>query len=414
MKINSISNSYVSNYCTQGKKPNFGTAYVTAAKANLAPVILSNVDSYNKGDFAKMYDESRKSAQAVIDNVNATLPNSNKKIKTVKDLTAKTDFYVLAAGAGKRFAPMASLVADIRGKGEKFNKISMPFEIGEGQKPLTMLDVPLAMGRVFADKKGYRSIVAEQPTGSFGDVILNYINNGKEPKDVVVCCGDNVFDEKSENMLDYIVRTINNPNKQLGVVGVARTPEEVAETFGVLEVGDKDEKTGLYPLKGFVEKPKLDAAKKLTTPDGICIANTGMFVIKKETMEKLIDIIKHEHKVLGKDKSGNDKSFYIAKDEKEKYDFANATKWANKLNGPEASDVKMVKTWEDVGSPKAYFNWLADMKKGHYLSNFTPERQTLINNAVQSRVVNYDTYKSIQFNVNPKATGKVEDIYIKA
>ena len=408
MKINSISNNYLSNYRIQGKNPSFGTAYVTAARANLAPVICENVDKYNNGDFTKMYDSSKISAQEVIDKVNKSLPNSNKKIKTVKDLVTKTDFYVLAAGAGKRFAPMAALVADMRGKGESFNKISLPFELGNGQEPLTMLDVPLSMGRFFADKEGYRKIVAEQPTGSFGDIILNYINSGEKPKDVVVCCGDNIFDAKGEEMLEYLVGTINNPDKQLGVVGVARTPEQVAKTFGVLEVGEKDEKTGLYPLKGFVEKPELEKAKNLTTPDGNCVANTGMFVIKKETMEKLIDIIKHEQKVL------DGKTFYIAKDEKEKFDFANATKWANKLNGPEASDVKIVKTWEDVGSPKAYYNWLATMKDGHYLSNFTPERQTAINNAIQTRVKNYDTYKSIQFTVNPKNTGKVEDIYIQA
>ena len=219
----------------------------------------------------------------------------------VVSMIEKTELYVLAAGSGSRFKPMAAMVAKLRDKGEQFNKISVPFELGKGQKPLTMLDIPLAMGRFFADKKGYRKIVAEQPTGSFGDVILNYMKSGKEPKDVVVCCGDNVFDMKSEDMLDYIVRTINNPKKQLGVVGVARTPYEVANRFGVLEVGNQNRRTGTFPLIGFVEKPELNRAKELATAGGDCIANTGMFVIKKETMVKMLDELKknkHPHFVL--------------------------------------------------------------------------------------------------------------------
>ena len=100
----------------------------------------------------------------------------------------------------------------------------------------------------------------------------------------------------------------------------------------------------------------------------------------------------------------------IAKNEKEKYDFANATKWARKINGTAASDVLMVKTWEDVGEPKAYQNWAKQMKAGHYLSNFTPQRRQSILKAMQTRVgANY-----IQFSVNAKGSDTVDGINIKA
>jgi len=352
-----------------------------------------------------MYDSSVKSAQAIIDEVNDTLPNTNGRIKKVSDLVEKADLYTLAGGSGSRFKPMATAIADLRGKGEQFNKISVPFELGEKQQPLTMLDIPMAMGRFFAPQTGYEKIIAEKPTGSFGDIILNYLDTGREPRDVVVCCGDNVFDMKSEDMLNFVVRTINNPDKQLGVVGVARTPEVVAKRFGVLAVGEQDPVTKTFALNGFVEKPELEAAKKLTTKDGVNIANTGMFVIKKDSMAKLIDIIRQEKKILG------GKTVYIAKDpEKEIYDFAAATKWTRAINGSKASDVKMVETWEDVGEPEAYNRWAKELKEGHYLENFTPERKAAILDGTKKRVKD----NSIQFSINPKGSTVIDGINIIA
>ena len=410
MRINSIRSFGVMNQRTQAKKQSFGNAYITLTATNLADVISKNVDAYNKGDFVKMYNSSRESAQKVIDEVNSTLKDNTGKIQTVDDLIDKTDLYVLAGGSGSRFRPMAAAIADLRGKGESFNKISVPFELEDKQTPLTMLDIPMAMGRFFAPKTGYEKIIAEKPSGSFGDVVKNYLYGTsmdyptRAPRDVVVCCGDNVFDMKSEDLLRYIVRTINDPKKQLGVVGVARTPEEVAGRFGVLAVGEQNQDTGLFPLKGFVEKPALDKAKDLATPQGDCIANTGMFVIKKDSMEKLVDIIGHEMRTLG------GKSFYIAKNEKEPFDFANATKWTRNLNGDDASDVLMVKTWEDVGEPQAYQRWAQQLKQGHYLGNFTPERRDAILKAAKYRV----TDNSIQFSLDSKGETVIDDINIKA
>ena len=300
---------------------------------------------------------------------------------------------------------MATSVAKLRGNGEEFNKISVPFELGKGQQPLTMLDIPMAMGRFFADEKGYSTIIAEQPTGSFGDIVQNYLNTGREPRDVVVCCGDNVFDMKSEEMLDFIVDTINNPQKQLGVVGVARTPEEVKERFGVLKVGAKDPQTGYLPLEGFVEKPPLEVAKKLVTEDGNNVANTGMFVIKQDSMDKFLKIIDFEKNILG------GKTLYLAKDpKKEIYDFAEATKKTQAIWGPEASNTKIVKTWEDVGEPEAYLRWIQEVKNGHYLENFTPDRKAAILEATQQRVG--DNF--IQLSNNPKGEDTINGIRIVA
>ena len=406
MKINSIGNCHCLNQKAHNQK--FGNAYVTLSEVNCGHEIAKNVDAYNKGDFLKMYYESIYKADKLINSINNPLSGllkNNHRIKDTNDLVNKVDFFVLAGGSGSRFKHLASAVSDLRGKGEKFNKISVPFELGNGEAPLTMLDIPMAMGRFFAPKKGYEKIIAKTPTGSFGDVINHYLDGKHKIKDVVVCCGDNVFDMKSEDMLDYIVRTINNPDKQLGVVGVARTPEEVAKRFGVLDVGKQYVGSKNYPLNGFVEKPELDAAKKLTTPEGISVANTGMFVIKKDTMEKLIKIIKAEKKVL------KGKTTYIAKDfDKEIYDFAAATKWARLINGSKACDVKIVKRWEDVGEPKAYLRWAQQLKLGHYLDNFTPKRKNAILQAVQERVGK----NSINFTLVPNGTKPIDGIKISA
>ncbi len=405
MRVNSISNyNSAVNSRTQRQNQSFGNAFVTLSKVNLGEVIAKNVDVYNAGDFAKMFDYTKKLAQKVINEVNAKLLAPEARIKTAEDLVNKVDLFVLAGGSGSRFKVLADAVASLRAKGEKFNKISVPFELGGKEQPLTMLDVPMSMGRFFASKEGYGKIIAEKPTGSFGDVIQHYLHTGRPAKDVVVCCGDNVFDLKGEEMLNFIVKTINNPQKQMGVVGVARTPEEVAKRFGVLKVGAKQGDSGLYSLEGFVEKPTLENAQKLVNDEGVDVANTGMFLIKKETMDKLLKIIRYEHEVLG------GKTTYIAKDGKEIYDFANAEKWAQFINGSSAADVKIVKTWEDVGEPGAYKNWLQEIKNGHYLSNFTPERKKSVMDAVASRV----TDNSIQFSINPKGSQVVDGINIKA
>ena len=66
MRINSIKSFGVINQRTQAKKQSFGNAYITLSATNLADVISKNVDAYNKGDFAKMYNSSRESAQKVM------------------------------------------------------------------------------------------------------------------------------------------------------------------------------------------------------------------------------------------------------------------------------------------------------------------------------------------------------------
>ena len=277
---------------------------------NLGRCIAKISEKFNAGELSNTYSDTTRIVQRVIDKVNSSLGIRNTgKIKTISDLTSEVDLFILAAGSGSRFRPLAEEVAALRGRGEQFNKISIPFELGEGKEPFTMLEWALAMGKCFTGKEGYQNVITKKPLGSFADIVMHYLSQKsgqRKIKDIVVLCGDNIFGNSSEEMLEYVVRTLNS-GKQLGVVGVARKPHEVAGRFGVLDIGSFDPKTRLYSLNGFVEKPPIEVAKKMVNEEGNNAANTGMFVMGRESLEKLLKIIKEEIDVLG------GKTKYIAK-----------------------------------------------------------------------------------------------------
>ena len=151
----------------------------------------------------------------------------------------------------------------------------------------------------------------------------------------------------------------------MGLIGVEREPEEVVNKFGVLKVVPT-ENDDIMQLDGFVEKPKtLELAREFETPSGKCIANTGMFVIKAEAMEWLMDQIEAD-------------PMFIAKNEKEPYDFAAACTKVQAEYGKDKCDVKLVQTWEDAGDPAALYRSIKEFQKGNFLSNFAgADRDTI-------------------------------------
>ena len=273
-----------------------------------------------------------------------------------------TDFYVLGAGAGSRFKELAAT------QGDEVNKISFGLPLTNG-KNLHMLDIAMAMSVPFADGKGLQRKNAEVARGSFAEVYDNALKlreQGKPQKNVVVCCGDNMFHTDKPFELDYFVKdVIEDPTKQMGLIGVERDPEEVVNKFGVLKVVPT-ENDDIMQLDGFVEKPKtLELAREFETPSGKCIANTGMFVIKAEAMEWLMDQIEAD-------------PMFIAKNEKEPYDFAAACTKVQAEYGKDKCDVKLVQTWEDAGDPAALYRSIKEFQKGNFLSNFAgADRDTI-------------------------------------
>lgn len=346
-----------------GINPNaaFGNGFITLSVKNLGNEINENVvRQFNKGTWSEIVKGIDQEAQALFEKI---APAKDAFIRSRQDLVDKVDYFALAGGSGSRFVPLADTLKDATGRA--YNKISVPINIEEGYN-LHMLDFAMGMGKYFTQKSGYESKIAETATGSFGDVVGHYLSGQNPIKDVVVSCGDNIFGASADEMTSFFTKVINDPKKQMALVGVKRTPEVVARRFGVLGVEEIPGSADVMKLKSFAEKPELADAKKLATADGNNIANTGMFYISKEQMGKLISRIKEEIATKGE-------STIIAKNAKERFDFANALKLVHSEVGPEASTVKVVGTWEDVGEPEAYYRFVDALKTGEFLKNF-PQR----------------------------------------
>lgn len=381
--------------------PAFGAGFVTVSQKNLGADIVTNIISpFNSHILPAMLKRANERATAVIQAARELL-NPNDVIKTRKDLADKVNFFVLAAGSGSRFHELASSVGH-------HNKISLPIHLENGQR-FQMLDVPMAMGRFFLGTEGYGTIMAEKKSGSLGDIVKHYLENPKDIKDTVVCCGDNIFGTRAGELTSFFTKAINSPNTHLALVGVEREPIEVVKKFGVLGVekiehGSED----VRKLTVFKEKPKtLEEALQYATPEGKNIANTGMFYFSKEAMGKLIEEIKQAPGQIleaiakpelekGTDKQLRDAHGVLITDEP--YDFGLANEYILKkipewfgIKSKEGASVKIVKKWEDVGEPKAYYRMLEDMEKhGTYLDNLPDEYAQGVRKAIKDKTVHGD------------------------
>ena len=310
-----------------------------------------------------------------------------KECKDFDSIKANTEMYSLGAGKGSRFSEMAEF------QNPQANKISFGMPLVNGSY-FHMSDPALALGVPFADGKGVKRKNAEVARGTFAEIVddaQKLRDAGKPQKNVIVCCGDNLFHTDKKFELNYFMKdVINNPAKQMGLVGVEREPEEVVKKFGVLNVVPTD-RDDVMQLDGFVEKPKtIEIAREFETPNGKCIANTGMFVIKAEAMEWLMDELEKD-------------SMFIAKDENEPYDFAAACQKVQEKYGKEKCDVKLVQTWEDAGEPKALYNTIKEMQKGKFLTNFAKDDQKMIQESMK-RIFDGKTLLASQAALNEYGT----------
>lgn len=326
---------------------NFKSVYVTTSTKNNGDYIENEVIRPFKRNFQKSIEKK-------------------EECRDFNEVKKNTNFYVLAAGKGKRFMELSET------QGKKVNKISFAIPLENGRN-FHMLDIAMAMSVPFADEKGLIRKNAAVARGSFAEVIddaQKLREAGKPQKNVVVCCGDNMFHTDKPFELNYFVKdVIEDPTKQMGLVGVERNPGDVVNKFGVLNV-IPTEKDDIMKLAGFVEKPKtLDIARKFETPQGKCIANTGMFVIKADAMEWLLDELEED-------------PMFIAKDKDEPYDFAAACTKVQAKYGANKCDVKLVETWEDAGEPEALYRSIEAYQDGKFLTNFAEKDRVLIQNSM--------------------------------
>ena len=339
--------------------------------------VFVTTSSKNNGDFVEK--EVIQPFRAISKEI-----SGSEASKNFKSLIDNTNTFVLAAGSGSRFRELAQT------QGEQVNKISYGMVLLDEKglptgKRLHMLDLPMAMASPLIDEKGLIRKNAEVARGSFAEVIdeaKKLREQGLPQKNVIVMCGDNLFDTKKDDpfeLLTFCKNVINNPKQVLGLIGVEREPEDVVKRFGVLKV-EKTDADNIMKLDGFVEKPKtVDTALEFATENGKCIANTGMFVIKKEAMEWLLDrIIAQENKP---ETIADPSKGFIARSEKEPYDFSAACERVQEKYGKDRCCVRVVETWEDAGEPQALYRTLAEYQKGHFLSCLPKDLQMQIRNS---------------------------------
>lgn len=362
MKVNSVSQK------SQANKLGFNASIVTLSKKNLGEQIATNiVDVFNKRILPEINLTRRDEAWSIIRDAGA---KKNDIISNPDDFVNKINFFTLGAGSGSRFKELAQTVGN-------YNKASLPFKVDENTN-IHMLDFAMTLGKHFIGEEGVRKIISTTPSGSFGDIVKHYMA-GNPIKDTIVCCGDNVFGDSATDIMTFFTKAVNNPNKHIALLGALRTPKEVYKTFGMLD-GIGSFKTGKLQLNGFIEKPNDIKIPEAFSINGKNIANTGMFYLSKESMEKLINMLK-------------DVPDFIKKNDAEPYDFAKAVEnihaklpsWFG-INPRKGADIQIVKTWEDVGEPKAMYNFAMEVKNGKFLDNFPKNLAKKIQNAFKERV----------------------------
>lgn len=434
MRVESFSNRKANNGLS------FRQLFVTTSKSNQSEYVKYRAQQYEQDIFQPQYQrgEIQSKARDVIATAqdNGMEINSASVIKTPKDFQNNVNFFVLAAGEGSRFRPVARAIEDnsteyppINPKtGTKFinqdksnnnkpvtNKLTMPIPVGNG-KYITMLDFALQMSSIFAKPHKTNDVgtqfvsftpTASAPGGSFSDIVAYYRKNPSNIKDVVVCCGDNVFGEKDVDLMAFFTKSINDPEKHLALVGAKKPAEVVANRFGVLKVGEEQE-DGTRPLIDFAEKPSLaqidEEGYRTPGDEENCVANTGMFYISKDAMKHLINDIEQDEQQINPD-------YIISKGQKgsatnEKYDFAEAVKYVHNHLGEwygqeynQGEDVKIVESWEDVGEPKAFCDFLEEIQDGEFTQNFQDTTQNAIRKSIKNRYAPENEENSSTFDV---------------
>ncbi|MDR1327953.1 MAG: hypothetical protein LBJ74_06060 [Heliobacteriaceae bacterium] len=328
MQINSVNSN---------QNPSFQSAYLTLSEKNLGKHIEKHVvEAFNKNLLPVLKDSVH--------------------LNKFKGIAETSDFWALGGGEGSRFRPLARAFTSLTGI--PANKISFPIPLNE-KVCVHMSDWALAAGAPFAQKDGgIIPVVEPTSSGLFCGIIKHYTNN--PAKNVIIHYGDNVFNTKQGELMTFAKDVIENPNLRLGHVGVKRTPEDTANVFGIYGITKRFKNSDdIYHTACFVNKPEIEIAKKMVTPEGYCPTNTGFIVFKKEAIEELLKALKENPDL-------------IKRNDIDIYDCAKAADWAKRTFGPERSVVKALpkKTWEDVGSPTPFFKFLNRVKKDEFLNEF--------------------------------------------
>lgn len=369
----------VSN-CKNNLTISFKAGFVTVSNENHGQQIKEIVDSYNRTEAPQI-------------------------VQKYPELQDKINYFVVAGGKGTRLQSLTQLTGD-------YNKVCFPFPIDD-KKSLTMLDFPLAMGKYFIDKNGYK-VRENEPKGNIYGMINYYLENPDDIKATVVSGADLIYDNTSEEISEFISTQVNNPDKHIAFIGTERTPEEVANKFGIFVIDKIPGRKDIVKLVDFKETPPLEEAKKYAVYNGNNIINTGLVYFSKPAMEKIMEKVREELQENGE-------VSFLKKNNEEIYNGAHAVEYILKnmdeLFGSDAKnniDVKIIKHWEDVGIPKTYFRFLESTKNGLYTKNFSQDFAEKVKASTKKRVGTIDGKKYLLLSDNYESIQKMPKEAIKS
>jgi len=331
----------------------FQAGYVTTCKTSLSPIIKHDV----------------------VDTFNA----KNKPVQVDSTLANSVNYFVLAGGQGTRMTPYIKTVEPILGEQ---NKTTLPFPI-DNKTDLRVIDFPMYLGKDFLTRDGYRTIEHNTPNGNFSDILKFYIDNPKEVKDTLVCCGDNIY-PLSNDELKNIIKTAQSDGTKVMIFASKQMPEYAANKFGILKFNSPnpyrndtlylDRFDDMADVRTFYEQ-----SNSYLTLDGFCLSYPGMFFIKKDVMNWLIDKVKANPKIIQKVHPTE-----LTPCPEAQYDYIAALKLIKERMPSVNVLIKPVNCWQDVGTPDRYFNFLSSIN-AESLQNFPLSERVRILNAINKK-----------------------------
>lgn len=299
------------------------------------------------------------------------------------NISDKVNFMLPAAGAGTKLRPLTSLVGD-------YNKVSFPFPVTD-KESMYMIEFPMTLGKLLVDKSGYNVVSTPSPSGNFAPVVEHYLKHPEDKRPVMYMGADTIIDLPAEDFADIVNSDIQN-NVHVDLLGMYKTPEETADTFGlfIVDENDKSDKKLGRGLKLFLEKKPLEETKKYAIYNGKNITNTGVTFFSRDAIEKVMERIKYEQ-------THPDEPKMFAKNETEIYNTANVMDYlfANfktffGQSVPEGVKVRIIPSWDDIGLCEAYIDFLRKIQTGKLLSNFSKGKADRILASVKNRLGNID------------------------
>ncbi|MDZ8096425.1 MAG: hypothetical protein RMZ42_31485 [Nostoc sp. DedQUE05] len=317
------------------------------------------------------------------------LPKIFLSHKTGLHLNEEVNYFIVAAGKGKRLKALTQLVGD-------YTKACFPFPLNNYYRDMYVADFPLALGTSFVNKTGYDFFTCP-PNGNISGVINYYLRNPQNIKATLISGVDLVYDSSSQEIAEFIEIQLKQPSNHLAFIGTEKRLN-YPSSVGIFRAEKTSISESAFTFIDFIENPSPEEFRSCILPNGNHIVNTGLVYFSKLAVTKLMDKVRQEIENQGC-------VTFLKKNDSEIYNGAHAITYIlknmDKLFGEKSKKqpmIKMVINWEDVGTVKSYFRFLSHVKNGLYLQNFSPDYAKAIWTSVSNRVSIEPNQKKMLFS----------------